>query len=294
MIISNSINNDMELLSSFKIQFLYFYRYILIFTILLYFYSKNFFTKELIYKIVSSSLFIHAIVELYQVIIDYDFFVNKIGNLNIGLTWATFNRNIFGFLMGLGIIISFLFLNKNQFSNYKSIILMLILTIFLFCILFSYSGAIWVAISWVVFIHMIFNFKRIKLIYLISFVILISILFTNINYLKNRLDSLIVGTFSDRDKIWLYVINLIKVKPFFVRGLSSWSFIGLKEYSSVHDSILEITLFLGTLLFFILIYFIIASFFDQDIFTGKIFLTFLSILIFCIYANKFNMEKRKT
>lgn len=310
MTISNLSNDFSWLMDSLKIQFSYFYRYMLIILVLLYFFEKKIFSKNffLIYLLIS--LLVQGIDGIFQSLEGYDYFKQIKGNLIIGLTGVTFNRNAFGFLMGIGVILSLYFFNINDL--YKKYIGIITISIFIFCTIFSYSRAVWVSLCIVLFIYLFINFRVInkKIFFFFSFIfIFIFILFFSIDTLNNRLTSLFMMNSSNRDTIWLFTINLIEEKPFLGWGLASWSFIGLKNYSSVHNSLLEIILILGLFGFviyfvffvflmreilyfkdfkslYILIFFIVVSLFDQNVFTGKIFLSCFSLLIFNIFSNR--------
>ncbi len=316
MAISNIIN-DVNI-DSWKIQFAYIYRYVLMFIILLYFYSKEIFTKKILYIFLLFSLSVQSFDGLYQSILGYDFFKHNLGNLEEGLTGFTFNRNIFALIVGLGVLLC-VFSIKIKKSNKINFIVILLGFIFIFCTLFSYSRAVWVALFLSLFFYFFINLKSIKIthiLYVISIFLVIGIAFAYVDSLQNRLDLLLNGNSSNRDKIWLYTLNLIQQKPIFGWGLDTWSIIGLKDYANVHNSILEILLYLGIFGFFsftyffinilkeinyyknssafcVLIYLIVISFFDQDIFTGKIYLSFFTILMFYIYSDKINLKGEK-
>lgn len=316
MAISNIINEVN--IDSWKIQFAYIYRYVLMFIILLYFYSKEIFTKKILYIFLLFSLSVQSFDGLYQSILGYDFFKHNLGNLEEGLTGFTFNRNIFALIVGLGVLLC-VFSIKIKKSNKINFIVILLGFIFIFCTLFSYSRAVWVALFLSLFFYFFINLKSIKIthiLYVISIFLVIGIAFAYVDSLQNRLDLLLNGNSSNRDKIWLYTLNLIQQKPIFGWGLDTWSIIGLKDYANVHNSILEILLYLGIFGFFsftyffinilkeinyyknssafcVLIYLIVISFFDQDIFTGKIYLSFFTILMFYIYSDKINLKGEK-
>ncbi len=316
MAISNIIN-DVNI-DSWKVQFAYIYRYILIFIILLYFYSKEIFTKKILYIFLLLSLSIQSFDGLYQSILGYDFFKHNLGNLQRGLTGSTFNRNIFALIVGLGVLLC-IFSIKIKKSSKTNFIVILLGIIFIFCTLFSYSRAVWLALFLSLFFYFLINLKSIKIthiLYAVGMFLVIALAFVYIDSLQNRLNLLLNGNSSNRDKIWVYTLNLIQQKPIFGWGLDTWAIIGLKNYANVHNSILEILLYLGISgflsftyflinilkeinyyknfrAFSILIYLIIISFFDQDIFTGKIYLSFFTILMFYIYSDKINLKGEK-
>jgi O-antigen ligase len=312
MSISNIIN-DVSKTDAWHIEVMYIFRYALIFLILIYFYSKNFFSKKTLILYVFLSLSIQLLDGLYQNIFGSDFFYNQVSNDIPGaLIGGVFHRNIFGFLMGIGVLISFIFL-KNEITFKKEKFLYLIfLILFCYCSLLSYSRAIWLSLFIVGLIYILFSIKNIKLIYISYFIIgcfMIFLLFVNIESLNNRLGLLLEGNSAYRYDIWKKSIDLILEKPFFGWGIDSWGIIGLNEFAAVHNSILEILLCTGIMgfiffsnifirtikfiyinrnldLFLILIYFFISSLFDQSIFESKILLSSLTIFMFYIYSIK--------
>ncbi|WP_419769422.1 MAG: O-antigen ligase family protein [Candidatus Marinarcus sp.] len=318
MTISNVIN-DVSNRESWRLELSYVYRYGLIMYILLYFYSKEFFSKRLLFLFVLSALSIQALDGLYQSIMGYDFFKHNIANLRSGLKGATFNRNTFGFFMGVGVILSFYAITKEKLlDNKKNLILISLFVLFIYCTLFSYSRAIWVALTAAFLIFTVLNYKNIKVRYIVFAIIILSIvtiIFFNVDYLGNRLEELLNGSSSHREQIWLYSIEQIKKKPIFGWGLDASSIYGLKSFFSPHNIIIEILFDLGWFgfmsfflllimivkeilkqksvkLFTLLVFFLVASQFDQSIISGKIFINSFVLLGLFVFIDRIDKIRK--
>ena len=201
------------------------------------------------------SLGIQGLDGVYQSFVGYDLFKHNLGSFAEGLTGATFNRNTFGFFMGLGVLTTYFLLIKKFSLDMKNGIVIILFIIFIFGILFSYSRATWVAVFICLFLYIIINYKKINLKYLIILVtmcIAIFYLFNFSDYLSTRFHSLASGDSSNRYEIWLKAIEMISQKPLFGWGIESWKVFGLKEYAGIHNIYLEILFSLGILGFFFL------------------------------------------
>ncbi len=310
--ISNFLNEIPK--SGWNSLFSYIYRYALICIILIYFYSKNIFSKNTIRLFILISLGIQGLDGVYQAFVGYDLFKHNIGGFAEGLTGATFNRNNFGFFMGLGLLISYFSLIKKFSFDIKNMMFFLLLIVFIFCTLFSYSRATWVAVFVCLSLYSIINYKKINLKYLIVFVIVIVATFYLFNFSDNlliRFHSLVSGDSSNRYIIWIKAIEMIFQKPLFGWGIDSWEIFGIKEYAGIHNIYLEVLFSLGVLgflcfsyflfliikniiknrnyiLFIFLIYFLVIGSFDHSILEGKTYLSSLTLLIFFIFSNNIN------
>ena len=320
MFISNIFNEIPK--SGWSSLFSYIYRYALICIILIYFYSKHFFSRDTVGLFILISLGIQGLDGVYQTFVGYDLFKHNIGGFAEGLTGATFNRNTFGFFMGLGVLTSYFLLMKKFTLDIKHSVISLLLVIFLFGTLFSYSRATWVAVFICLLIYSIINYKKINLKYLlIIFTISVGIfyLFNFSDSLLIRFNSLIGGDSSNRYEIWLKAIEMIIQKPIFGWGIESWEIFGIKEYAGIHNIYLEILFSLGILGFFcfsyfvflilknslknkdyvfliFLVYFLVIGCFDHSILTGKTYLSSITLLIFFILSKKvddFLLNKEK-
>lgn len=250
MTISNSLS-DITTKSSWAVEFHYVFRYLFIFIILLFLYQQNFFTKKFILVSILISIFIQSADGIYQAIFGIDFIKGQSGNLSTGLTGATFNRNIFGMFMAIGASITIyilLFYEKLEIQKDNIIIIFFSMLLFLCSILFSYSRASWLFLATFVFLLLAISYKKVdkKLFLKISVIIvLIILLFLLNNNLLSRFDSLIKLESSHRFEIWLQSIELIKEKFFFGHGLLTYKTIGIKNIAGIHNSIIELFLYLG-------------------------------------------------
>ncbi len=312
MTISNTLS-PITTFQSWSTEFNYAFRYFLIFIILLFFYKERFFTKKFLIVCILFSLFIQGVDGLYQTFFHVDLFKNIPGSISLGLTAATFNRNTFGMIMAVGtsICIGILFQYKyNKLKKSEFFFTSLLMILFLFSLIFSYSRSSWIFLVVFGLIFGTWNYKKIKKFHII--IIFISILVIAILFLTNhdlmlRINSLLSGYSSHRFEIWKQAIGLIKDKILFGYGLMTYGKIGIKEYSGVHNSILEIFLFLGlfgfiayaNLLLYIfkkiildknsfylafLIAFTVITQFDDSIIKGIVTLSILSIYGFFVFS----------
>ena len=308
MTISNSIN-DVSKSDAWRIELMFIFRYGLIFIILIYFYSRVFFTKNKLFIFLLISMLIQACDGIYQSIYGYDFFKHMISDYPGGLTGAVFYRNVFGFLMGLSLLLTIFYLVNNFRKKKNTIIMSIPFLLFLYSTIFSYSRAVWVAIFASFLMYILINYKYLKIkhfFYFLIFFIMIILIFTNIDSLSYRFNSLLSGDSSNRFTIWTKGLELINQNLIFGWGVDSWNTYGLKEYAALHNSILEILLYTGlfglfSFLFMIILilktivvnknegllliitYLFVDSLFDHSIFESKIFLNILTIFMFYVY-----------
>ncbi|MGB5792449.1 O-antigen ligase family protein [Poseidonibacter sp.] len=319
MTISNIIN-DISYISAWRMELMFILRYALIFIILIYLYSKNFINKQTITIFLFVALLIQCFDGIYQSIVGYDFFKDNLGSLNNGLTGAVSNRNTYGFLMGIGVCLTFIYLFKRSKVDLVSFFILIFLLMFSFTTLFSYSRGVWIALILSLLIYIVSQFKYLRAIHIVYFLLIasiISLLLANTDSLSSRINDLIALKTSNRDIIWLKAISLIKEQPIFGWGLDSWKIYGTVNYAGVHNSILEILLFTGILglisffsilyitlkkiyiykqweLLFIIIFLIITSLFGHSIFKSKIYLSVVTILMFYVYSIKIEMKEQES
>lgn len=320
MTISNTLSPISNLLS-WRTEFNYIFRYFFIFLILSFLYQEKFFTKRFIVVAILSSLLLQALDGLYQAIFHYDFIKHNISSLEIGLTGATFYRNTFGMFMALGssICLSFIYYYKKfKLQKIEIIFCSSAFMLFTFNLIFSYSRASWLFFIAFIFILLIQNYKKINKYHigiLISILTLVIILFLNNENLLLRFNSLIHADSSHRFAIWSHTIDLAKERILFGHGLMTFAStlgqikIGGMYHSGVHNSILEIFLFLG--LFGLVAYaillwnilkkiflnqsaiqlslfcaFLVITQFDQSIIKGIVSLSPLTLFAFFIFSHK--------
>lgn len=316
MTISNMLN-DVSKTDAWHLELSYIYRYAFIFIILIYFYSKDFFLKQTLIIFIFISLGIQGLDGVYQSITGYDIFRHNIGDLSLGLSGATFNRNIFGFFMGIGVILSFFLIKKDEILSKFNLIFLSFFIIFIFSTLFSFSRAAWVSVFISFVLYFILNYKKINIKHIIGvsmISIFLIVIFLNIDLLQNRFEQLLNGQTSRRDTIWINTIYLIKQKLFFGWGVDTWQIYGLKEFAGIHNITLEILFYMGffglfSFLIFLgliikeifsiknyellsfIIFMLIVGQFDHSIITGKTYLATMTILMFFVFMNRIDNKE---
>ena len=192
-----------------------------------------------------------------------------------------------------------------------------IFIIFIFSTLFSYSRATWVSIFICFILYLILNYKQINIKHIMGLSIvfvLLSGIFSNIDWLQNRFQQLLMGDTSQRNTIWISAIDLIKQKLFFGWGIDTWGIYGLKEFAGIHNisskilfymfffGLVSFIIFLGLIikeifniknykvLIFIVVMLIIGQL-DHSIITGKTYLATMTILMFFVFMNRIDKKE---
>lgn len=307
-------------LSSLADTLKFFIRYILIFLVLLYFYKNDFFDKEFIMKIIIISLTVYALDGLYQYLTGYDFFKGK-SLMGDGLTGPIFNRNIFGFIMGIGSIITFSLLFQEYYnSRYFKYIIFILFLLMIFNLFFSMSRASWLffMIYFLLCVPYLYknnllNKKRLAMISVMIFLIIV--LFVSNDSLLIRLNSLLNGNSSHRFELWMETLPYIRESFLFGYGIDTYTIVVTNKFSGIHNSFIEIFLFLGVfgflsyLYFFRIVFleiyklkvykygFFLLSFlfllqFDGSLIYSKLDLSVLVIILFFIYSNNFKESEK--
>lgn len=315
MTISN-LANDVSKTDAWRIELSFIYRYAFIFFILIFLYSKEFFTKKYIFIYILISLSIQSFDGLYQSIYGYDIFLHNEGSIILGLTGGTYNRNIFGLFMGIGVILSFLAFKKNIYEK-NNIFIFILFALFIYNSLFCYSRGVWVSIFAAFTFYFIVNLKNIKMEHFIILGIVfltIILLFFNVELLNERFKQLMIGYSSSRTDIWLYALELIKQKPILGWGINSFSVRGWNDITSVHNHTLEIFLdtgIIGLLLYTVLlglivkeliknknygllsmlIYFFVWGIFGESIISGKTLLSTLTLFAFFAFSQRLQLKE---
>lgn len=309
MILSNLLNLGQVDIKSWNTIFMFIIRYGLLFLILSYFYKLEYFSKNEIIYFVVFSLILVLFTGIFQSIQNFDFILK-----GKGITGTLYNRNAFGFFMGLGFVLSFLLLkHKRNFA-------LVLMFFFSFFMIFSFSRSSWVASVGAFFIFGLINYKNIKIshiTYLFIFLLFFIFLYINFNSFQNRFEQLLDGNTSNRAIIWLHSLEFIKEKLFFGYGMDSFKNLPdslFKEISAPHNMIVEILISIGLsgligyifmiciilkkiyisknlYLYPLFIYLLIVVQFDFGIFTSKELLSFLTIFIFFVYSDNFRREK---
>ena len=264
---------------------------------------------------------LQAVDGAYQTIFHYDFIKHNVGSLEAGLSGATFHRNTFGMFMAIGASISLgiLYYYRNfELKKFDILFLSSAFTLFSFNLIFSYSRASWLFFIVFVFTLLAKSYKKINKYHisvLITIFILTIVIFLNNKNLEIRFDSLIHADSSHRFAIWSHTINLAKERIIFGHGLMTFAStlgqikIGGMYHSGVHNSILEIFLFLGlfgltaytillcnilkrtllnrsTIQLALFCAFLVITQFDQSIIKGIVSLSPLTLFAFFIFSHK--------
>lgn len=321
MVLANLLS-DYSTLYSWRIVFHYIFRYFLLFVILLLLYKETIISKHFILICILCSLCLQSIDGIYQALTTFDFIRANPGSLlgggslDLGLTAATFNRNTFGFFMAQGAVLSTAFLIKKDFYFNKKeyFYFFFMVCFFLFTLIFSYSRSAWIFYITFLILFIFFekpNLSKNNLLTLLIIIFIVIGFFVYFETLSARLLALVHLNTSDRNIIWLDVIDLIKKEFFFGYGIMTYEQITSQPITSVHNSLLEIFLYLGFtgvvsfsyLLYIILqkvfstrnsIYFplcisyFIITLFDHSIIKSIPMLSSLSLFAFFIYSHDLN------
>jgi hypothetical protein len=293
------------------------YRYILIFVILIYFYQYEYFSRFWMLVIIMGVLSIHSFNGVYQYFVGYDLFL---GSAPDGPTYllsgALFQHNPFGFLMAIGSsILYYLLINNKSYISikYEKLIYLVLFFSFVFTLLHSQSRSAWVmfgVFSIICTIEYIKNNgfdKKLKLIFISVVVILIVLVIFDKN-LQHRLLQLLSGYSANRaDVIWPFTIKHILDYPFLGHGIDTYVMLKEHKFQGVHNMILEILLYLGSVGLIVYIYslgkiikdglkldtnvyfaflvsFLVLLLFDGSIINSKLDLSILTIIMFFIYS----------
>lgn len=315
------LSDEGGLFSIFK----YFYRYILIFVILLYFYKQSFFSRKWLFTVIFIVLVINSLDGIYQYFVGLDFIGNKPPDKSSLLTGAVYHHNPFGLFMAIGTIISLvLFFDKNNYTifKYDKIVYFISLLTFLFTLFHSQSRSAWVMFGifsiGYMFLYIRNNGIDKKLFYTISSLLIMSIiLFLMDDNLSHRLTLLLQGNSSGRtSQIWPFTIDKIVDSPIFGYGINTYKLLAVEapfsHHAGVHNLSLEFLLYTGTIGFFIflyligitlkesfsdrkIIYFILFSSyilllqFDGSLIDSKLHLNIFILILFFIYS--FRLDK---
>lgn len=326
VLVSMTISNTLSpytTLESWSTEFHYLFRYFLMFIILSFFSRAKIINKRLVLFCILFSLLFQGINGIYQSIFGFDFIKSNASSLYDGLTGATFNRNNFGFFMAIGSALCtgiLFYYNEYKLPPKHIIALSILLSIFLFNLLFSYSRASWLFYFVFLLILLASEYKKISIKYILVFLVfltLISCMFFYFDNLFFRLCQLLKMSDGGRSPIWNDVIYLIQQNMIFGYGLMTYEFIASQPIHSVHNSILEILLFLGLLGFIVLFlllylilkeilhkknYFYLALFFaflvimqfDNSIIKSITTLSSLSLFAFFIFEKESQIRQNKT
>ncbi len=278
MVISNYLSEYANY-SSWKPIFHYITRYFLLFLILLYFYKEQIISKRSIVIYIMLSLLFQAFDGIYQSIFSYDIVKHNFGSLSAGLKAATYNRNVFGFFMAIGLIVSTVLASYKLTTNiYEKFILFISFPVFLFSLFFSLSRGSWVFYMVFFILFTILNYKILSkkyflYLFLISFSTIISFIY--IDSLNIRFNALLEMNSSNRVTIWLDTIGFIKENYIFGYGIKTYHLITELKIPNIHNSILEVTFSLGIIGFTSFAYLLLLTYKEIKKSDMKIFLPVL-------------------
>lgn len=314
MTISNSLGKFVTM-DSWSTQFHYLFRYFFVFLILLFFHREKLISQRFIALAILCSLSLQGVDGLHQAIFGNDFIKGHSGSIVDGLSGATFNRNNFGFFMTIGAsLCTGLLFYKNEYklTTLNIVSLAILLFLFLFNLIFTYSRASWLFYSVFLFILVTLNYKKLSKKHHLAFgivLILMVCIFVYFDSLTLRLIQLLQMDDGGRKPIWDDALQLIEKNYLFGYGLMTYDYIASQPTLSIHNSILEILLFLGifgfmafTLLLYLILkeivkaknYFHLAFFFafllitqfDNSIIKGITSLSSLALFAFFIFSDQ--------
>ena len=308
MILSNLLNPEFLDKKSWHTIYMFVIRYGLIFVILAYFYRLEFFTKKEILVLVVFSLSVLLCTGIYQILQEPTVIIKE------GITGTLNNRNAFGLMMGMGVVLSLCLI------KYKRIFALFFLLLFSFFMIFSFCRSSWVASFSATAIFCLLNYKQFRLKhlgFLALFLGFLLILYFSFDSFQTRFAQLLEGNSSGRTMIWQHTIVLIEKSLFVGYGMDSWKNLGdefLLQYPDSHNMILEILIKTGVIgliaCFFtigvvlikifktknyillpIATYFLVITQFDFGAFGSKELLSFLTIFVFYLYSDSFKLAK---
>lgn len=323
ILVSMSISNylGVQAPKAWYLEGMFILRYGFIGIILIYGYYKNYINQKIILLMILFSLTLHGINGLYQHIFDIDFISGHRITDGTWLSGAVFYYNPFGMLMGLGAAITLsllIYCRKEVLSRFQHLFLFIVLSLFLYTLLFSLSRAAWVAFGVFTVSIMAFDYKKLNKTLLFMLVLLFCslavVMIYNETSILLRVKQLLEGDSSNRYEIWKATFEAFLQHPYFGYGLNSFKEVVLNQsqYNGVHNSLLEILLFLGlfglsafsVMLFLVLreiyrqkklqyfsflLFFLSISQFDHSLFSSKIFLSILTLFFFFLFSQRISL-----
>lgn len=307
MCLANILNPELLAKKSWHYIISFFYRYVLVFIALVYFYRLKYFDKKVLVDVFLFGLLFVAAIAIFMLILNPD-------TVYGGLKGTFDNRNAMGLAMSLGVVFT-LFILKDNIK-----IGLVLLAIFGFCMLFSFSRSGWVASFVAYMVFYIFYYKKLDKRFFIIFgicILAVILLYLSIDIFQDRVNSLLQGNSSHRTDIWKFGLTQIPNNLFFGHGVSCWRNLNLPAYIAVHtglhNSTLEILLFTGIFglvawisavltVFYqilkdknyiylsLLVYFVVITQFDFSVFDSKELFSAVTIFMFLVYSDKFKAK----
>lgn len=310
MCLANILNPELLAKKSWHYIISFFYRYVLVFIALAYFYRLKYFDKKVLVNIFLFGLLFVAAIAIFMLILNPDIIYG-------GLKGTFDNRNAMGLAMSLGVVFT-LFILKDNIK-----IGLVLLAIFGFCMLFSFSRSGWVASFVAYMVFYIFYYKKLDKRFFIIFgicILAVILLYLSIDIFQDRVNSLLQGNSSHRTDIWKFGLTQIPNNLFFGHGVSCWRNLNLPvdiaAHTGLHNSTLEILLFTGIFglvawisavltVFYqilkdknyiylsLLVYFVVITQFDFSVFDSKELFSAVTIFMFLVYSDKFKAKPCK-
>lgn len=310
MCLANILNPELLAKKSWHYIISFFYRYVLVFIALAYFYRLKYFDKKVLVNIFLFGLLFVAAIAIFMLILNPDIIYG-------GLKGTFDNRNAMGLAMSLGVVFT-LFILKDNIK-----IGLVLLAIFGFCMLFSFSRSGWVASFVAYMVFYIFYYKKLDKRFFIIFgicILAVILLYLSIDIFQDRVNSLLQGNSSHRTDIWKFGLTQIPNNLFFGHGVSCWRNLNLPvdiaAHTGLHNSTLEILLFTGIFglvawisavltVFYqilkdknyiylsLLLYFVVITQFDFSVFDSKELFSAVTIFMFLVYSDKFKAKPCK-
>lgn len=319
MCLANILNPELLAKKSWHYIISFFYRYVLVFIVLAYFYRLKYFDKKVLVNIFLFGLLFVAAIAIFMLILNPDIVLNSNAAYSgdYGLKGTFNHRNAMGLAMSLGVVFTLLVLKYNIKIG------LFLLAIFGFCMLFSFSRSGWVASFLAYIIFIVFYFKELnkKFFIAVGMCILVLIcLYFGVDSLQDRVNLLLQGNSSHRTDIWKFGLTQIPSNLFFGHGISCWRNLNLPAdiaaHTGLHNSTLEILLFTGIFglvawisavltVFYqilkdknyiylsLLLYFVVITQFDFSVFDSKELFSAVTIFMFLVYSDKFKAKSCK-
>lgn len=310
MCLANILNPELLVKKSWHYIISFFYRYVLVFIALAYFYRLKYFDKKVLVDVFLFGLLFVAAIAIFMLILNPD-------TVYGGLKGTFDNRNAMGLAMSLGVVFT-LFILKDNIK-----IGLVLLAIFGFCMLFSFSRSGWVASFVAYMVFYIFYYKKLDKRFFIIFgicILAVILLYLSIDIFQDRVNSLLKGNSSYRTNLWKFGLTQIPNNLFFGHGVSCWRNLNLPidiaAHTGLHNSTLEILLFTGIFglatwisavltVFYqilkdknyiylsLLVYFVVITQFDFSVFDSKELFGAVTIFMFLVYSDKFKAKPCK-
>lgn len=310
MCLANILNPELLAKKSWHYIISFFYRYVLVFIALAYFYRLKYFDKKVLVDVFLFGLLFVAAIAIFMLILNPD-------TVYGGLKGTFDNRNAMGLAMSLGVVFT-LFILKDNIK-----IGLVLLAIFGFCMLFSFSRSGWVASFVAYMVFYIFYYKKLDKRFFIIFgicILAVILLYLSIDIFQDRVNSLLKGNSSYRTNLWKFGLTQIPNNLFFGHGISCWRNLNLPvdiaAHTGLHNSTLEILLFTGIFglvawisavltVFYqilkdknyiylsLLVYFVVITQFDFSVFDSKELFSAVTIFMFLVYSDKFKVKPCK-